>query len=215
MQPWQCAPLAHAAVAVLANAGDAVRLGGLRSFPIRAMRGQSTWLARECVGPLRTSLSGGAWAVPAGERILIGASFDDDARMILSRAADLGNLDRLARMIGGDPQRWIAHARFASLGLRVATTDRLPAIGELPDEAAVAANAEALARNERIALPRADGLYGAFAFGSRGLLWASLAGALLPAMAEGEPMPLEADLLRTIDPARFVRRRLRQRDGRT
>ncbi|MBN9461536.1 MAG: FAD-dependent 5-carboxymethylaminomethyl-2-thiouridine(34) oxidoreductase MnmC [Burkholderiales bacterium] len=209
------APLAHAAVAVLANAGDAVRLGGLRSFPIRAMRGQSTWLARECVGPLRTSLSGGAWAVPAGERILIGASFDDDARMILSRAADLGNLDRLARMIGGDPQRWIAHARFASLGLRVATTDRLPAIGELPDEAAVAANAEALARNERIALPRADGLYGAFAFGSRGLLWASLAGALLPAMAEGEPMPLEADLLRTIDPARFVRRRLRQRDGRT
>lgn len=205
--------LARAPVAVLANAGDALRLGGLRSFPVRAMRGQSTWLARECVGPLRTSLGGEAWAVPAGERILVGASFENDARLILSREADLGNLGRLARMIGGDAQRWLAHARFASLGLRVATTDRLPAIGQLPDEAGVAAGAEALARNERLALPRAGGLYGACAFGSRGLLWASLAGALLPAMAEGEPLPLEGDLLRAVDPARFVRRRLRQRGG--
>lgn len=201
--------LARASVAVLANAGDAVRLGAMRSFPIRAMRGQSTWLPRECIGPLRTALGGDAWAVPAGERILVGATFDADARMLLSRESDLGNLRRLARVIDGDAEAWLAHARFASLGLRVATTDRLPAIGAIADEAAIERDAEALLRNAKIPLPRRDGLYGAFAFGSRGLLWAWLAATLLPAMAEGAPLPLEVDLLGSIDPARFVRRRLR------
>lgn len=201
--------LTRASIAVLANAGDAVRLGAMRSFPIRAMRGQSTWLPRECIGPLRTALGGDAWAVPAGERILVGATFDADARMLLSREADLGNLRRLARVIGGDVHAWLAHARFASLGLRVATIDRLPVIGAIADDAAIERDAEALLRNEKIPLPRRNGLYGAFAFGSRGLLWAWLAAALLPAMAEGAPLPLEADLLRSIDPTRFVRRRLR------
>lgn len=202
-------PLARASIVVLANAGDAVRLGEMRSLPIRAMRGQSTWLPRACIGPLRTALGGDAWAVPAGERILVGATFEADARMLLSREADLGNLRRLARGIGGDAHAWLAQAQFASLGLRVATTDRLPAIGSIADEAAIERDAEALVRNERLPLPRRDGLYAAFAFGSRGLLWAALAAELLPAMAEGSPLPLESDLVRSIDPARFVRRRLR------
>ena len=59
-------------------------------------------------------------------------------------------------------------------------------------------------------IPLACGLYGAFAFGSRGLLWAALAAEVLPAIACGEPIPIERELLEAIAPARLLRRRLRR-----
>ncbi|MBW7925282.1 MAG: hypothetical protein H3C59_11135, partial [Burkholderiaceae bacterium] len=41
-------------------------------------------------------------------------------------------------------------------------------------------------------------------------LWACLAARCLPALADGSPAPIESDLLRAIDPARFLRRHLRK-----
>ena len=58
-------------------------------------------------------------------------------------------------------------------------------------------------------LPRLPGLYGAYAYGSRGLIWAALAGEIIACLAEGEPLPLEADLVNAIDPARFVLKQAR------
>jgi len=45
---------------------------------------------------------------------------------------------------------------------------------------------------------------------SRGLTWAALAGDTLASLIEGEPPPLEADLLDAIDPARFLLQRVRR-----
>ena len=84
-------------------------------------------------------------------------------------------------------------------------------VGAMPDEAEAAARAGELARNARLAIPRAPGLYGAFAFGSRGLLWSALAAEVLAARVEGAAPPLERDLLESIDPARFLSRSLRAR----
>ena len=204
-------PIAAAAIAILANAGDAMRLAGMRSLALRRVRGQSTLLAGERVGALRAVLGGDAYAAPLGERILVGASFDDGDALEPSRDVDLGNLRRLARMIGGDPHAWLDGSRSGPVGFRWAAVDRMPAIGGIADEAAALRDADALLRNARLPLPRARGLFGAFAFGSRGLLWATLAAHLLPALAEGEPLPLESDLLRAIDPGRSVRRMLRRR----
>ncbi|MCO5107623.1 MAG: FAD-dependent 5-carboxymethylaminomethyl-2-thiouridine(34) oxidoreductase MnmC [Burkholderiaceae bacterium] len=203
--------LGAAAVAVLANAGDAPRLAALDSMPLRRVRGQSTLVERGRIGALRVVLGGDAYAAPLGDAILIGASFDDGESLEPSADVDAGNVGRLARMIGGEPRHWLAGARSGPVGHRYASADRMPAIGALPDESAAVREAAALLRNDRLALPRAHGLYGAFAFGSRGLLWATLAAALLPALAEGDPLPLESDLLRAVDPGRFVRRMLRRR----
>ncbi|NWG73770.1 MAG: hypothetical protein HXY24_04055, partial [Rubrivivax sp.] len=49
-----------------------------------------------------------------------------------------------------------------------------------------------------------EGLFVCTAFGSRGITWAPLAGALLAAWATGEPFPLEARLVDALDPARFA-----------
>ncbi|MGH8642721.1 MAG: hypothetical protein ACRET6_13495, partial [Burkholderiales bacterium] len=59
-------------------------------------------------------------------------------------------------------------------------------------------------------VPRASGLYGLIALGSRGLTWAALGAERVAAMIEGEPPPLEGALLDAVDPGRFALRRLRR-----
>jgi tRNA 5-methylaminomethyl-2-thiouridine biosynthesis bifunctional protein len=46
-------------------------------------------------------------------------------------------------------------------------------------------------------------------FGSRGLTWAALAGELLASLIEGEPLPLERELVDATDSRRFILRRFR------
>ena len=78
-------------------------------------------------------------------------------------------------------------SRPKSAGGRVAfrsvAPDRLPVVGAL-----------------------GENVYGAFAYGSRGLVWAALAAELIAAELEGEPLPLEGKLVAALDPLRFTRR---------
>ena len=83
-------------------------------------------------------------------------------------------------------------------------------IGALADEAAIRQQPAALRGAGLLDLPRARGLYGAFAFGSRGLVWALLGAELLASQLEGEPCPLERDLAEALDPSRYLLRALRQ-----
>ena len=77
-------------------------------------------------------------------------------------------------------------------------------IGALPDVVAAYERRADLAGAHLEDLPRLQGLYGAFAYASRGLAWAALGGELIASLLEGEPPPLEQDLVDAVDPARFV-----------
>lgn len=204
--------IAAAPVVVLANAGDAVRLAAVESLAVRRVRGQTTCLRDPLLAGLRTVLGGDAYAAPTGSdgRILVGASFDEGDSLAPDPRDDLGNLRRLGRMLDRDPQAMLPGAIPAAVGFRFALPDRLPAVGPLPDEAAARAAADALLCNDKLPIPLAPGLYGAFAFGSRGLLWAALAAELLPAIVCGEPAPIERELLAAVSPSRMLRRRLRR-----
>ncbi|HEX5612459.1 MAG TPA: bifunctional tRNA (5-methylaminomethyl-2-thiouridine)(34)-methyltransferase MnmD/FAD-dependent 5-carboxymethylaminomethyl-2-thiouridine(34) oxidoreductase MnmC, partial [Burkholderiales bacterium] len=81
----------------------------------------------------------------------------------------------------------------------------LPLIGPIGDEAADPPKNPQLS-----ALARHPGLYGAFAYGSRGLLWAGLGAELVASMIEGEPLPTEGRLADALDPGRFLLRSLRR-----
>ena len=209
--------LASAPVVILANAGDAPRLAGVASMALRRIRGQST-LLDACTMPLaglRAVLGGDAYACPLpGGETLVGSSFDDLPGLEPDPEADVSNLRRLSRMLGLDAAGLADHTRSGPCGQRYTTSDRMPMIGPLPDEAAARAGAQELARNDRLAIPQAPGLFGAFAFGSRGLLWSVLAAEVLVSMIEGSVLPVEADLLKTIDPSRFMRQALRRRGAR-
>ncbi len=205
-------PLARAPVMVLANAADALKLAPSRSVRIRRVRGQITFLPAGQFAAPRAVLLRGGFVLPAQQgESMAGASYDFDDDDATPRAdSHAGNLERLERILPGTGSRFEAASLDGMVGFRAVAPDRLPLIGALVDEAAP------VPRNPLPStLPRLPGLYGAFAYGSRGLLWAGLGAELLASMLEGEPLPVEGRLADAIDPGRFLLRALRRGAGTT
>lgn len=166
---------------VLATAHDALcRVAHAR---LRRVRGQVTYLPQDSLDPPHVAVLCGGLVLPPVDGICaVGASFDIDDEDPRPRAeSDAGNLERLRRIL---PASRIPQGAFGSrVGFRTVTRDRLPMVGKIE-----------------------EGIYGALAFGSRGLIWASLAGEIVASELEGDPLPVEAKLADALAPARFARR---------
>ncbi len=193
VQDAQGRAIAEAAAVVLANAADAIRLAPAEHIRLRRVRGQLTYLppieALRCV-----LLRGGMVLPPVEGRTVTGASFDlDDEDPSVRAESHAGNLERLERILPGASAGLDPRALEGRTSFRTVARDRLPLIGPLETHA---------------------GLYGAFAFGSRGLLWAGLGAELLASQMSGAPLPLESDLVDAVSPARFARRARRRAGSR-
>jgi len=182
--------LRFAPVVILANAADAVKLAPLPQLRLRSVRGQITHIAQERIEPPHVAvLRGGLVLPPVDGMCVIGATYDfDDKDPSLRAEGHAANLERLSRILPGAGAGIDASSLEGRVGFRSVAPDRLPLAGAL-----------------------APGLYGAFAYGSRGLIWASLAAEMIAAMLEGEPLPLEGALVDALDPARFALRAARRR----
>jgi len=169
---------------ILATADDA--LSPVPHARLRRVRGQLTYIPAEAIEPPHAVvLRGGMVLPPVDGLCVVGASFDlDDADPAPRASSHAGNLERLERIISVKTKPQPLEGRVA---FRIVAPDRLPLVGEL-----------------------AEGVYGALAYGSRGLLWAALAAEVLASELEGEPMPIEGTLLDALDPARFARRAKRR-----
>jgi tRNA 5-methylaminomethyl-2-thiouridine biosynthesis bifunctional protein len=167
---------------ILANSSEAASLHRVPHLRLRRVRGQLTYLPQDALEPPRVVvLRGGMILPPVDGLCVVGASFDvDDPDPDSRPESDAGNLDRLTRILG---QRIFSEKPKSRVAFRSVAPDRLPVVGKL-----------------------ADNVYGAFAFGSRGLIWAALAAELIAAELEGEPLPVEGALAKALDPARFARR---------
>ncbi|OLL29394.1 bifunctional tRNA (5-methylaminomethyl-2-thiouridine)(34)-methyltransferase MnmD/FAD-dependent 5-carboxymethylaminomethyl-2-thiouridine(34) oxidoreductase MnmC [Burkholderia sp. SRS-W-2-2016] len=207
--------LARAPVVIVAGAHEAARIAGLRHAPTRSIRGQLSLLPAGTVAPLGLPVIGEGYAVPLADGVtLTGATYElDDSDTSLRADGHRENIERVAQMLPAFGSA-LSSAPVATLAGRVAfrcvTSDRMPMIGQLADETAAARDAARLRGAWPLDLPRIDGLYGAVAYGSRGLVWAALGAELIASQIEGEPWPLERDLAEDIDPARFLLRELRQ-----
>jgi tRNA 5-methylaminomethyl-2-thiouridine biosynthesis bifunctional protein len=207
-------PIARAPVLVMANAGDASRLLALHGEPTHSVRGQLTLLEAGPLDALRMPVVGEGYAVPLGANgshaTLAGATYDiDDTDSQLRDDGHAENLERVARMLPALNERKPQVAFDGRVAFRSVTSDRMPMIGALADEAAARANSAAMSGAWPLDLPRAPGLFGTFAFGSRGLVWSALGAELIAAQIQGEPWPIERELAEAIDPARFLLRALR------
>ena len=103
----------------------------------------------------------------------------------------------------GDPAPVAEFQRERVIWIELAP-DRLPLVGGLP------LGPQGREDQPRL-LPRMPGLLLCSAFGSRGISWAALCGQVAAAQLTGAPLPVEADLLDAIDPARFRVRESRRR----
>lgn len=208
--------VARAEVVAFANAHDAARAASLDHAPTRIVRGQLTLVAHSPLANLRVPVIGDGYAVPLADDVtLTGATYEvDDEDDALRSAGHAENLERVAQMLPelGDKTRDIDLDCSGRVAFRCVTSDRLPMIGPLGDEAAARRDAQRLAGAWPLDLPRVPGLYGAFAYGSRGLVWAALGAELIASQLEGEPWPLERELAEQLDPARFLQRALRQKN---
>ncbi len=211
--------LASAPVLVLANAHEAARLMPMRHQEMRRVRGQLSTLTAEQVGALGgwpdCVVTGAGYLLPraADGSARVGSSYEpDEGPLAESAAAHAANLGRLASLL---PGRVAALAAIdpallsGYVGVRTVSHNRLPLIGQMPDEAQAHAHAGVLRGAHLRDVPRQPGLYAALAFASRGLTWAALGAELLASQIEGEPLPLESDLADAIDPARLLLRALR------
>jgi tRNA 5-methylaminomethyl-2-thiouridine biosynthesis bifunctional protein len=179
--------VASAPVVVLANAADALRLSPQPQVRLQRIRGQLT-LAPAIAGLEHVLLRGGMVIPGIDGSSVIGASYDiGDEDPNVRTDSHEGNLARLEQILPGasaglDPAKLDGRVAF-----RATVRDRLPLVG-----------------------PMGNGVYGAFAYGSRGLLWASLAGEFIASTLEGEPLPLERKLAAAMAPDRFLLREKRK-----
>jgi len=184
--------IAEAPIAVLANAAAAPALlpqESLAALPkfqtMHALAGEVSWLPAQALGGGPRCIVGGegyllpavdGWCV-AGSTYVHGAHearvSAAGRRVNLGKAVGLSGLD-LDGLDGSD-----AGGGPGWAGWRAVMPGRLPVIGPAPG---------------------APGLWLATAYASRGLSWSALAGDVLVAALENEPLPLEQDLLAAIAP---------------
>ena len=167
---------------ILANSADAPKLHPVPHLRLRRVRGQLTYVPADAIeAPHAVVLRGGMILPPVDGVCVVGASYDIDDDDPSPRAeSDTGNLERLSQILGTKVSLKNLKNRVA---FRSVAPDRLPVVGKL-----------------------GDNVYGAFAYGSRGLLWAALAAELIACELEGEPLPLEGKLVDALNPGRFARR---------
>jgi tRNA 5-methylaminomethyl-2-thiouridine biosynthesis bifunctional protein len=181
------AAIASAPIVVLANAADALRLSPQPQVRLQRIRGQLT-LAPAIAGLEHVLLRGGMVTPGIDGSSVIGASYDiGDEDPSVRADSHEGNLARLEQILPGasaglDPAQLEGRVAF-----RATVRDRLPLVGSMD-----------------------NGLFGAFAYGSRGLLWASLAGEIIASMLGDEPLPLERKLAAAMAPERFLLREKRK-----
>ena len=178
-------------VVVLANSGDAPRVHPVPELRLRRVRGQLSYVREEQVDAPRTVVLRGGMVLPAVDGLcVVGATYDleddDPAPRTESHAANLERAGMILPGFGFDPRSVQGRVAF-----RAVAPDRLPIAGRL-----------------------SDGLYGAFGYGSRGLVWATLAAELIASEMEGEPLPLEASLVNALAPGRFAERARRRAGSR-
>jgi tRNA 5-methylaminomethyl-2-thiouridine biosynthesis bifunctional protein len=171
-----------AGVVVLACGHDAPKLKPVPHLRLRKIRGQLTHVPEEALDAPHVVVLRGGMVLPPIEGIcVVGASYDIDDEDANSRAeSDEGNLQRLAHILGANVR---AAGLESRVGFRAVAPDRLPVAGRIEDE-----------------------VYGALAYGSRGLIWALAAAELIASELEGEPLPLEGKLIEAMSPLRFTRR---------
>lgn len=211
-QGWQAldaegATIAEAPVLVLANGYQALEFPQTRGLPFRRVRGQVTFLPAQSLKDLPMVVCREGCVKPAVQGVgSVGATFDADDDPNPRVESHESNLARLERLLPGASVGLEPSALDGRVGFRTATPDRLPLAGALPDHD----RAGNLTRSGLREVPRLPGLYGLLGLGARGLVWAEIGAELIASELEGEPLPLESDLVAAVDPARFLLRAARR-----
>ncbi|WP_429207005.1 bifunctional tRNA (5-methylaminomethyl-2-thiouridine)(34)-methyltransferase MnmD/FAD-dependent 5-carboxymethylaminomethyl-2-thiouridine(34) oxidoreductase MnmC [Aeromonas veronii] len=184
-------------------------------LPLYPVRGQVSHVPTTAsLRQLKTVLCYDGYLTPMhNDQHCIGASYDRNQSSLEFRAEEqILNQVRLQACL--PEQTWPAEVDVsdneARVGVRCASRDHLPVVGPVARLQGLADHYAQLQHDQHNAqpLPLHPGLYVLGALGSRGLCSAPLCGELLASEICGDPLPLAADLLEALHPARYWVRKL-------
>lgn len=155
---------------------------------LQAVRGQVTYGDLAEVKTLTHPINGGGSYIETDTAWLIGASYDRDNLSLWPNIRDqVENFERLENLVPDIAARLKTEFERGLVknwvGVRCATTDRLPVVGEIT-----------------------QGLWVCTAMASRGLTFAPLCAELLAAQCEGEELPLNPRLVKALSVQRYMRK---------
>ncbi|MFQ2429112.1 bifunctional tRNA (5-methylaminomethyl-2-thiouridine)(34)-methyltransferase MnmD/FAD-dependent 5-carboxymethylaminomethyl-2-thiouridine(34) oxidoreductase MnmC [Aeromonas caviae] len=205
----------HAPNLVVAAGHQLTTLLPFAELPLYPVRGQVSHVPTTAgLSQLKSVLCYDGYLTPAHNGAhCIGASYGRNQTDLAYRADEQEqNRARLQACV--PQQRWPAEVDVsgaqARVGVRCASRDHLPVAGPVARLAALADHDVNAPADQQSALPLHAGLYVLGALGSRGLCSAPLCGELVASEICGDPLPLAADLLEALHPARYWVRRLRR-----
>lgn len=205
----------HAPNLVVAAGHQLPALLPFAELPLYPVRGQVSHVPTKAgLSQLKTVLCYDGYLTPAHNGAhCIGASYGRNQTDLAYRTDEQEqNRARLQACV--PQQRWPAEVDVsgaqARIGVRCASRDHLPVAGPIARLAALADHDVNTPADQQSALPLHAGLYVLGALGSRGLCSAPLCGELVASEICGDPLPLAADLLEALHPARYWVRRLRR-----
>ena len=182
-------------------------------LPLYPVRGQVSHVPTTAgLSQLKTVLCYDGYLTPAHNGAhCIGASYGrNQSTLAYSAEEQVQNQARLQACL--PDQSWPAEVdvsgKEARVGVRCASRDHLPVVGSIARLASLADHDLKAPADQQSALPLHAGLYVLGALGSRGLCSAPLCGELVASEICGDPLPLAADLLEALHPARYWVRRL-------
>ncbi len=177
---------------VLANGIGAAALAAGYELPIRPGRGLVSHLPVASTPAMEIVATRLGYVTPPIDGLrCAGATLGADDLDPAPRLADHAeNLFRLEMLLPGFAKDIDATTLEGRVSFRPMSPDRLPLVGPLS---------------------ASDGLWIINGFGARGLVFASICAELLASQIDGEPLPLESDLVRALDPLRFGAKTGRQR----
>ena len=207
---------AHACV-VLANGHRISHFAQTEKLPVYPVGGQVSHIPTTAkLGELRQVLCYDGYLTPQNphnQHHCIGASYHRGQEETAYSEED--QQQNRQRLLNCFPQAlWAKDVDVsggeARCGVRCATRDHLPLVGNVADYAATL-NAYAHLAEERtdaVSAPVYDGLFMLGALGSRGLCSAPLAAEILASQMSEEPLPLDGDTLAALNPNRLWVRKL-------
>lgn len=204
---------------VIANANDAVSLNELSWLPLEPVRGEVMHLpASTATENIRCPVCYDGYIIPAENGAhLVGATYEHGSASTSRSAAKQAELfKRLKNNLPGiskAPTEFLpGHVSF-----RASTPDRMPIVGLVPRLDTFAQDYTAVKyRNLNLDFESSmwfDGLYLSVGHGSQGLISCAISAELIAGLANGEPLPLDKELVDILNPVRFIARELNRQTG--
>lgn len=199
-------PIASAPIAILANGVDILGFPDAKALPVRSARGQVAHLpGLPDAAPKVVVCRLGYVSPPVDGTLCAGATFsvnDPDPGWRDEDHAE--NLAKLDFILPGFAELHREATPTGRVGFRPASPDRLPMVGALP------ADSSGETPTSLADLPRQPGLYAVSGFGARGIVWSGIVAETLASQLDGDPLPIERDLVAAIDPGRYILRPVRR-----